>query len=111
MLRKLVLAVAAVAALGATTLSTSTPASAWGGHGWHGGGGWHGGFRGYGEPCQQIDSVLPRQPGVHSTSMPDNYDVANRRHVVPVPNRIESHDVIPSQGCALLSAEMSTTPP
>ena len=50
MLRKLVLAVAAVAALGATTLSTSTPASAWGGHGWHGGGGWHGGFRGYGGP-------------------------------------------------------------
>ena len=49
MLRKLVLAVAAVAALGGATALSSTPAAAWhGGHGWHGGGGWHGGYRGYG---------------------------------------------------------------
>ena len=48
MLRKLVLAVAAVAALGGATAISATPAAAWGGHGWHGGGGWHGGWRGYG---------------------------------------------------------------
>lgn len=49
MLRKLVLAVATVAALGGATALSSTPAAAWhGGHGWHGGGGWHSGFRGYG---------------------------------------------------------------
>ncbi len=52
MLRKLVLAVAAVAAIGGATAVSTTPAAAWhGGHGWHGGGhGWHGGFRGYGGP-------------------------------------------------------------
>ena len=42
MLRKLVLAVATVAALGGATAISTTPAAAWGGHGWHGGG-WHGG--------------------------------------------------------------------
>lgn len=50
MLRKLVLAVATVAALGGATAISTTPAAAWGGHGWHGGGGWHGGWRGYGGP-------------------------------------------------------------
>ena len=44
MLRKLVLAVTTVAALGGATALSSTPAAAW-----HGGG-WHGGFRGYGGP-------------------------------------------------------------
>lgn len=49
MLRKLVLAVATVAALGGASALSSTPAAAWHGGGWHGGG-WHGGFRGYGGP-------------------------------------------------------------
>ena len=49
MLRKLVLAVAAVAAIGSATAISSTPAAAWHGGGWHGGG-WHGGWRGYGGP-------------------------------------------------------------
>ncbi len=46
MLRKLVLAVAAVAVLGGATALSSTPAAAWHG-GWHGyHGGWHGGWGG-----------------------------------------------------------------
>lgn len=48
MFRKLILAVATVAALGGTATLTSTPAAA---HGWHGGGhhgGWH--HRGWGGP-------------------------------------------------------------
>ena len=49
MLRKLVLAVATVAALGGASALSSTPAAAWHGGGWHGGG-WHGGFRSYGGP-------------------------------------------------------------
>ncbi len=47
MLRKLVLAIAAVAAIGGATAVSTTPAAAWHGGGWHGGG-WHGGWRGYG---------------------------------------------------------------
>ena len=50
MLRKLVLAVAAVAALGGATAMSSTPAAAWHG-GWHAHhGGWHGGHRHWGGP-------------------------------------------------------------
>src|SRR5579872_5368721 len=45
-MRKLLTAVVAVAAIGATALTMSTPASAYwrGGWGWHGGWGWRGGW-------------------------------------------------------------------
>ncbi len=46
MLRKLVLAVAAVAAIGSATAISSTPAAAWHGGGWRG----YGGPRFYGGP-------------------------------------------------------------
>ena len=45
MLRKLVLAVAAVAAIGGATMASSTPAAAWH-RGWGHHGGWHGGWGG-----------------------------------------------------------------
>ena len=49
MFRKLVLATAAVAALGIASLTASTPAAAWGGfHHHHHGFGWYGGYRFYG---------------------------------------------------------------